>query len=31
MTNVIEVVPDKDGRIFVTFYGTKYEIKIKKK
>ena len=27
--NVIEVTPDKDGRIFITLYGTKYEIKVK--
>lgn len=27
--NVIEVTPDKDGRVFITLYGTKYEIKIK--
>lgn len=27
---VIEVTPDKNGRVFITLYGTKYEIKIKK-
>lgn len=27
--NVIEVTPDKDGRVFITLYGTKYEIKVK--
>lgn len=26
MTNVIKVTPNKDGKIFVTLYGTKYEI-----
>lgn len=30
MVNVIEVKPDKDGRIFITLYGTKYEIVVKK-
>ena len=29
MNNVIEVTPNKDGKIFITLYGTKYEIKIK--
>lgn len=27
---VIEVVPDKNGKIYITLYGTKYEIRIKK-
>lgn len=27
--NVIEVTPNKDGKLFITLYGTKYEIKIK--
>lgn len=27
--NVIEVTPDKDGRIFITLYGTKYQIVVK--
>ena len=27
--NVIEVTPDKDGRLFITLYGTRYEIKAK--
>ena len=26
MTNVIKVTPNKDGKIFITLYGTKYEI-----
>ena len=30
MANVIEVTPDKDGKVFITLYGTKYEIVIKK-
>lgn len=30
MVNVIEVKPDKEGRIFITLYGTKYEIVVKK-
>ena len=30
MPNVIKVVPNKDGRIFITLYGTKYEIVIEK-
>lgn len=30
MANVIEVTPNKDGKIFITLYGTKYEIVIKK-
>lgn len=28
MTNVIKVTPNKDGKIFITLYGTKYEIVI---
>ena len=24
--NVIKVKPDKDGKIFITLYGTKYQI-----
>ena len=31
MNNIIEVVPDKDGKLFITLYGTRYEIVIKKK
>lgn len=27
--NVIEVTPDKNGRVFITLFGTKYEIKVK--
>lgn len=27
---VIEVTPDKNGKIIITLYGTKYEIRIKK-
>lgn len=26
---VIEVTPDKDGKIFIRLYGTTYEIKVK--
>ncbi len=26
MTNVIKVKPNKDGKLFITLYGTKYEI-----
>lgn len=29
--NVIEVTPDKNGKLFITLYGTKYEIVIKDK
>lgn len=29
MGNIIEVTPDKDGKVFITLYGTKYEIKVK--
>lgn len=28
MANVIKVKPDKDGRVFITLYGTRYEIVI---
>ena len=28
---VIEVTPDKDGKVFIRLYGTTYEIKIKEK
>lgn len=31
MANVIEVTPDKDGKVFITLYGTKYEIVIKER
>lgn len=24
--NIIKVVPDKDGKIFITLYGTRYQI-----
>jgi hypothetical protein len=27
--NVIEITPDENGKLFVTLYGMKYEIKIK--
>lgn len=27
--NVIEVTPNKDGKIFITLYGTKYQIVVK--
>ena len=30
MANVINVTPDKDGRVFITLYGTKYEIVVNK-
>ena len=26
---VIEVTPDKDGNVFITLYGTKYQIVVK--
>lgn len=29
MNNVIEITPDKSGKLFITLYGTRYEIKIK--
>ncbi len=28
--NKIEVTPNKDGKIFITLFGTKYEIIVKK-
>ncbi len=28
MTNIIKVKPDKNGKLFITLYGTKYEIVI---
>lgn len=28
MPNVIKVTPNKEGKIFITLYGTKYEIVI---
>lgn len=30
MNNVIEVTPNKDGKYFITLYGTKYELVFKK-
>lgn len=27
--HVIEVAPDKDGKVFITLYGTKYQIVVK--
>ena len=30
MPNVIHVTPDKDGKVFITLYGTKYEIVVDK-
>lgn len=30
MENIIEVVPDKDGKLFITLYGTRYQIVVKK-
>lgn len=29
MNNIIEVIPDKDGKIFITLYGTRYQIIVK--
>lgn len=29
MNNVIEITPDRNGKLFITLYGTRYEIKIK--
>lgn len=29
MNQVIEVKPDKDGKIFITLYGTRYQIVVK--
>lgn len=29
-TQIIEVTPDKDGKLFITIYGTKYQIVVKK-
>lgn len=29
MNNIIEVTPDKNGKMFITLYGTKYQIVIK--
>lgn len=31
MDNIIEVIPDKDGKIFITLYGTRYQIVVKEK
>lgn len=28
--HLVEITPDKNGRLFATFFGTTYEIKIKK-
>ena len=28
--NIIEVTPDKNGKIFITLYGTRYQIVVKK-
>lgn len=27
--NVIEVTPDKNGNVFITLYGTRYQIVVK--
>ena len=27
--DIIEVMPDKDGKIYITLYGTRYQIVIK--
>lgn len=29
MKNIIEITPDKDGKLFITLYGTRYQIKVK--
>lgn len=29
MNNIIEVIPDKDGKLFITLYGTRYQIIVK--
>lgn len=29
MNNVIEVTPDKNGKLFITLYGTRYQIVVK--
>ena len=29
MEHIIEVTPNKDGKIFITLYGTKYQIIVK--
>ncbi len=29
MNNIIEVTPDKDGKIFITLYGIRYQIVVK--
>lgn len=29
MNNVIEVKPDKDGKYFITLYGTRYQLVFK--
>lgn len=29
MENIIEVTPNKDGKIFITLYGTRYQIVVK--
>lgn len=29
MENIIEVTPDKKGRIYITLFGTKYQIVVK--
>lgn len=28
-THIIEVTPDSDGKVFITLYGTKYQIVVK--
>ena len=30
MSNIINVTPDKDGKVFITLYGTTYEIVVNK-
>lgn len=27
--NIIEVVPDREGKLYITLYGTKYQIVVK--
>ena len=31
MENVIKITPDKDGKLFIKLYGTRYEIVIEDK
>lgn len=31
LENIIEVVPDREGKLFITLYGTRYQIVVKEK